>query len=142
FVPSWSFLGRRSVWLKGHIWLGSLSFVLILCHSGLRCGGVFETILYLLFCFVVLTGIFGVILQQFLPRWLTLEVPCEVPYEQIPRVCATLRDKADLEMDTKCVGPVAATCERVKNWYAGLVRPYLAWPAQSHFLSDASKTAQ
>jgi hypothetical protein len=142
FVPSWWFIGSRAFWLKGHIWLGLLSFILILCHSGFRFGGFFERLLYLIFFLVVVTGIAGVVLQQFLPRWLTIEVPCEVPYEQIPWVCAALRDKADLEMDSKCVAAVPATCERVKNWYADLVRPYLAWPSASHLLDDASKTTQ
>jgi hypothetical protein len=142
FVPSWWFIGSRALWLKGHIWFGLLSFVLILCHSGLRFGGFFEQTLYLVFFLVVVTGIFGVVLQQFLPRWLTIEVPSEVPYEQIPHVCAVLREKADLEMDVKCVAVIPATGERIKKWYGELVRPYLAWPGQRHLLSDASKTAQ
>ena len=142
FVPGWWFIGSRALWLKGHVWLGSLSFILILCHSGLRFGGLFESILYLVFFLVVLTGIFGVVIQQFVPRWLTVEVPCEVPYEQIPGVCAALRDKADWEVDTKCAVAVAATNTRVKKWYVDLVRPYLGWPSTSHLLSDAGKTAQ
>lgn len=147
FVPSWSFLGRRSVWLKGHIWLGTLSFVLILCHSGLRFGGFFEQVLYLAFFLVVLTGIAGVALQQFLPRWLTQEVPCEVPYEQIPNVCAAMRDNADLEVDVKCTSPVPATAARIRSWYGDVVRPYLSSDAQptsvrTSLLAEASKTAQ
>jgi hypothetical protein len=142
FVPSWWFIGSRALWLKGHIWLSLLSFVLVLCHSGLRFGGLFEQLLYVVFFLVVLTGIFGLILQQFLPRWMTIEVPCEVPYEQIPNVCNALREKADLEIDSKCVAPVAATCERIKQWYADEVRPFLGWPSRSLLLSDASKTAQ
>ena len=142
FVPRWWFLGSRAFWLKGHIWLGTLSFVLILCHSGLRFGGLFTQMLYLVFFLVVVTGLFGLALQQFLPRWMTIEVPCEVPYEQIPNVCAALCDKADQEMDDKCVAPVAATCERIKRWYEDVGRPFLGWPSQNHLLSDASKTAQ
>lgn len=143
FVPSWSFLGRRSVWLKGHIWLGSLSFVLILCHSGLRFGGFFEQVLYLFFFLVVLTGIYGVIVQQFLPRWLTFEVPCEVPFEQIPNVCATLREKADMEMEARCKSPVPATAERIRDWYQKVGRPFLgAVYDRASVLSDSSKTMQ
>lgn len=142
FVPTWWFLGSRAFWLKGHIWFSLLAFVLILCHSGLRLGGLFEQILYLVFALVVITGILGVILQQFLPRWMTFEVSCEVPYEQIPKVCGTLREKADQEMDEKCLCPAPATCERLKRWYEEVVRPFLAWPAQNQLLSDASKTAQ
>lgn len=142
FVPSWWFLGSRALWLKGHIWLGLLSFILILCHSGLRFGGLFEQILYLVFFLVLVTGIVGVILQQFLPRWMTIEVPCEVPYEQIPNVCAALREKADLAMDSQNVCPAAATCERLKYWYAEVVRPFLGWPSENQLFADASKTAQ
>src|SRR5438093_5869651 len=37
-VPSWR-LGRATTWLKGHLWLGLLSYFLILFHSGFRWGG-------------------------------------------------------------------------------------------------------
>lgn len=142
FVPSAWFLGSRAFWLKGHVWWSLLAFVLILCHSGLRLGGPFEQVLYLVFLLVVLTGIFGVVLQQFLPRWLTIEVPCEVPYEQIPNVCAGLRAKADQEVDAKCVAPLPATCARVTQWYEEVVRPFLGWPMGNAILGDSSKTAQ
>ncbi len=142
FVPNWWFIGSRALWLKGHIWLSPVSFVLILCHSGMRFGGLFEQLLYLVFFLVVLTGVLGVILQQFLPRWLTIEVPCEVPYEQIPHVCATLRAKADQAMDAKCVAAAPATSARIQQWYADVVRPFLAWPTTVHLLSDAGKTTQ
>ncbi len=142
FVPSWWFIGSRAFWLKGHIWFSLLAFILILCHSGLRFGGPFEQFLYLVFFLVVVTGIFGVVLQQFLPRWMTIEVPCEVPYEQIPNVCATLRAKADQEMDAKCVAPAPATIARIQQWYAEIVRPFLSWPSANPLLTDASKTAQ
>lgn len=141
FVPTWWFLGSRAFWLKGHIWFSLLALVLILCHSGMRLGGLFERALFLVFFLVVVTGVVGVVLQQFLPRWLTLEVPCEVPYEQIPHVCGVLREKADRDMDEKCTGAAPATCERIRRWYEEVVRPFLAWPSESRFLSDASKTA-
>ncbi len=142
FVPSWWFIGSRALWLKGHIWLGGLSFVLILCHSGMRFGGLFERVLYLIFFLVLVTGIVGVVLQQFLPRWLTVEVPCEVPYEQIPNVCAALREKADLAMAAQCVCPVPASGARIQQWYDEVVRPYLGWPVDNVLLGDASKTVQ
>ena len=39
-VPSWWWIGSRKVWLRGHIWLGLLSFLFLLCHSNFRWGGV------------------------------------------------------------------------------------------------------
>jgi hypothetical protein len=142
FVPTWWFLGSRALWLKGHLWLSLLSFILILCHSGMRFGGFFEQMLFLVLALVIVTGLFGAVLQQFLPRWLTVEVPCEVSYEQIPNVCAALREKADGEMAEKCVCPMPATCLRIQQWYEDMVRPFLAWPMRNHLLSDASKTQQ
>jgi hypothetical protein len=44
-LPSWWFLGQRRVWLRGHVWLGLLSGVLILCHSHFRMGGPLEFLL-------------------------------------------------------------------------------------------------
>jgi cytochrome b561 len=143
FVPSWWFVGSRALWLKAHIWLGLLSFILILCHTGLRLGGPFEKVLYLLFLLVVVTGIFGLIVQQFLPRWMTFEVQCEVPFEQIPIVCATLRDKADLDMHSKCASLMPATGTRIRRVYAEVVRPFLGWPSDhKNLLSDPKKTTQ
>src|SRR5262245_21493931 len=98
-VPSWWWIGSRAAWLKGHIWLGLLSGVLILCHSGGRFGGPFEQILYLVFALTILTGVSGLALQQVLPRLLTERVPVEVPYEQIPQICAKLCAAADQEID-------------------------------------------
>ena len=31
--PAWWWLGMRKTWLRGHLWLGSLSVVLIACHA-------------------------------------------------------------------------------------------------------------
>jgi hypothetical protein len=36
--PHWR-VGRASAWLRGHLWLGALSFPLILFHAGFGFGG-------------------------------------------------------------------------------------------------------
>src|ERR1700687_5301929 len=36
-VPTWR-IGRAQTWLKGHIWLGLTSFVLIVLHGGFALG--------------------------------------------------------------------------------------------------------
>jgi hypothetical protein len=94
-VPSWWWIGSRKAWLKGHIWLGLLSGVAILCHSGFRWGGFLERALWIVFGLTLLTGAFGLLLQQFLPRLLTTRIPCEAPYEQIPHLCKVMARKAD-----------------------------------------------
>lgn len=94
-VPAWWWIGSRRVWLKGHIWLSLLSVVFILCHSGFRWGGWLERALWVVFGLTILTGIAGLLLQQFLPRLLRARFPSEAPYEQIPHRCLLLRLRAD-----------------------------------------------
>jgi hypothetical protein len=91
----WAFIPARPWWLRGHIWLGLLSFVLILCHSGFRWGGSLEVVLWVVFGVVLVTGVVGLVLQQFIPRLLTTRLGAEAPYEQIPHLCLVLRRKSD-----------------------------------------------
>lgn len=94
-VPAWWWLGPRKTWLRGHIWLGLLSVLFIFCHSGMRVGGPLTLALWVVFLLVIVTGIFGLALQQFMPRQITTRVPCEAPYEQIPHLCLRMRKKAE-----------------------------------------------
>ena len=103
-VPAWWWIGSRKAWMRGHIWLGLLSFVFLLCHSNFRWGGVLEKVLWLTVGAVLLTGIYGLLLQQVLPRLMTTRVPAEAPYEQIPHLCQVMRRKADALVDAIC-GP-------------------------------------
>src|SRR5438105_7348837 len=57
--PAWKWIGRRKVWLRGHIWLGLLSVVFILCHSGYRWGGPIEKLLWVALILTLVTGILG-----------------------------------------------------------------------------------
>jgi hypothetical protein len=91
----WALVPSRQWWLRGHIWLGLLSTVFLLCHSNFRWGGPLERILWVVFALVLLTGVAGLALQQFLPRLLTTRLSAEAPYEQIPHLCRVLRRKSD-----------------------------------------------
>src|SRR3989475_12579264 len=93
-VPTWR-LGRATTWMKGHLWLGLLSYLLILYHSGLAWGGTLTLVLMLLFTIVIASGIYGVLLQQFMPRLMTERLPLETAYEQIDGIVAQLRVDAD-----------------------------------------------
>jgi hypothetical protein len=93
-VPTWR-VGRATTWMKGHLWLGLLSYPLILFHSGFHLGGPLTIVLMVLFTIVVLSGIYGVVLQQYLPRVMLTRLPLETVYEQIDSVVRQLRDEAD-----------------------------------------------
>jgi hypothetical protein len=109
-VPTWR-IGRATTWMKGHLWLGLLSYVLVLFHSGFKLGNGLTLVLMVLFTVVLVTGIYGVILQQFLPRMMLLRIPLETVYEQIDSVVAQLRAEAD-GIVTAVAGPLLAVEER------------------------------
>ena len=101
-------LGKGQSWLRAHIWLGLLAFPLILFHSGLRFGhgpSVLTFWLMVLFSVVLVSGIFGVILQNVVPRSLLLRVQAETTFEQIPNVVSALRKEAD-GIVRQCCGPL------------------------------------
>ncbi len=95
--PWW---GLRKTWVKGHIWLGLLSVVFIACHARLRLGGAVTVALWVVLAAVILSGIFGLILQQFVPGWIARRFPAEVPYGQMPHVCRVLLTEADTLIDS------------------------------------------
>jgi len=91
--PAWR-IGRASWWLKGHLWLGALAFPLILFHAGFGWGGPLASALMGAFWLVFLTGLFGLALQQVLPRLMTEQLPQETVYEQIDHVRSQLLEEA------------------------------------------------
>lgn len=93
-VPTWR-LGRATTWMEGHVWLGLLSGPLILFHSGFQLGGPLTLLLIALLLVVVVSGIFGVVVQQFFPRLMMIQVPLETIYEQIDSVVSQLEAEAD-----------------------------------------------
>ena len=101
-VPTWR-VGRATAWMRGHLWLGLLSFPYILFHSGFKLGAAPLTrALMVLFIIVVASGIIGAILQEFIPRMMTARIPMETVYEQIDRVCSQLVDEAEAVTTELC----------------------------------------
>ena len=88
-VPVWR-VGRAQAWMRGHLWLGFLSFPLIFFHSGFRFGIGLTRGLMWLFVVVFVSGIVGAVLQHFMPRLTTQRIPLETIYEQIGRVRSQL----------------------------------------------------
>src|SRR5262249_6898206 len=79
-------VGRAQVWMRAHIWMGLLCLPIVLYHSGFRLGGWLSTVLLVLLVLVIASGIYGLILQQYLPARMLAEVPSETIYSQIPHV--------------------------------------------------------
>ncbi len=88
-LPKWR-LGTMQRWLRAHIWLTLLTIPLILLHSGFRLGGPMTTLLMGLYAVVMVSGIYGLILQHKLPTLMKERLPAEIVYEQIPNIRAQL----------------------------------------------------
>jgi hypothetical protein len=122
-------IGRAQTWMRGHLWLGLLSFPLILFHAGFAWRGPLTAVLMLLLAIVILSGIAGAALQHFLPRVMTARVPMETIYEEIPHVREQLREEADqlveslLSMELEHEDKV-----RFGEVYRTRIRPYLEHP--------------
>ncbi len=93
-LSSWR-IGRADTWLRAHLWLGLLTVPIVLCHSGFRFGGTLTATLMVLLFLVVASGVYGFVLQQFLPRAMMIRVPMETVYEQIDSVLGQLLREAD-----------------------------------------------
>jgi hypothetical protein len=113
-VPIWR-IGRAQSWMRGHLWLGLLSFPLILFHSGFRFGvGLTKGLMWLLVV-VFVSGIVGAVLQHFMPRLTTQRIPMETIYEQIGRVRSQLLAEAQTlvsEASSVLAGSVSGATEQ------------------------------
>ncbi len=88
-------LGSAQSWMRAHVWLGLLSLPLLVMHGGVYpWGGTLSTLLMILFLVVIASGIWGLAMQQYLPRQMLHDVPGETVYSQIGFVRAQLRDEA------------------------------------------------
>jgi hypothetical protein len=100
-VPVWR-LGRAQAWMRGHLWLGALSLPIILFHGGFHFGGTLTRVLMWLLIFTVFSGLFGAVLQHYIPRVMTADVPMETIYDEIGHVRNLLLEEADRAMEGLC----------------------------------------
>jgi hypothetical protein len=103
-VPVWR-IGRAQAWMRGHLWLGFLALPIILFHGGFHFGGTLTQILMWLLIVTVASGVFGAVLQNYLPRMMTTGVPLETIYDEIGNVRKLLREEADRAVESIC-GPL------------------------------------
>ncbi len=73
-------------WLAFHLWLGLATGPLAIVHAGYKLGGSFTTILMCILFFVLLSGVYGWILQTWLPKWMLGNLTHETIGSQIDEV--------------------------------------------------------
>jgi hypothetical protein len=96
-------IGRTKIWMIAHIWLGLLCLPLLVLHSGFRWwGGALSGVLMVLLLIVIVSGVVGLVLQQYLPRRMLDEVPAETIYSQIDYILTQFRDEADRLVRATC----------------------------------------
>lgn len=96
--PVWR-MGRTSTWMRGHLWLGLISYPIIFFHSGFSFGkGTLTWWMMLIFTVVIISGLFGAILQHYMPKMMTRDIPYETIYAEIPAIRSQLLDEADVKV--------------------------------------------
>lgn len=92
FLPG---IGRGATWLQIHVYVGWLSILLFLTHTGFRLpGGFFDVLLGATFAAVAGSGVFGLYFSRSIARRLTSRGE-EILYERIPTVRRRLRERVE-----------------------------------------------
>lgn len=136
-LPTWR-VGSAQFWLRGHLWLGTLGFVLILFHAGFAWGGLLENLLWVSFGLVVVTGFAGVALQQVIPRLLTTRVPLETMVAQIPFLSRTMQFRAD-QLVARQAGVLDVDYESLKPFAEEVLKQQRVLKRESDFPKELAK---
>ena len=88
-------IGTVQLWLRAHIWLTLLTIPLVILHTGFRLGGSMTALLVVLYAIVMVSGIYGLTLQHYLPGLMNERLSTEAVSEQIPFIRAQLREGAE-----------------------------------------------
>jgi hypothetical protein len=140
-VPIWR-VGSAQFWMRGHLWIGLVTLPLILFHAGFAFRGPLTLVLMILFFVVYLSGIYGAVLQHYLPSMITTEVPLETIYEEIPHVRRQLREEADELVTTLSREVEHDDKVRFQEAYKTTIRPFLEAPLMpGAALADEQKSA-
>ena len=124
-------IGSAQFWMKGHLWIGTLTVPFALFHAGFGLGGRVEILLWILFFIVILSGFWGLLLQQMVPRMMFENLPRETFLEQIPHLCNRFTAESDCRLAEAC-GPLEVTISPVE-----LKQFAVHW--QPHFEEDRKK---
>ena len=123
--------GRTQVWMRWHIWLGLLSLPLALMHSGTNFWNNWFTlpwVLALAMLVVYVSGIYGLWLQNWIPRRLLQVVAEEVPAAEIDRTLKLHRQEYSERLSMELVvlrGRELTAGQRVAAFYDTVAREFL-----------------
>ncbi|QDG78495.1 hypothetical protein [Labrenzia sp. PHM005] len=87
--------GRTKHWLQLHYYLGLITLVAFLIHTDLRLPNApAEWVLWLLFCLVAVSGLFGGLVSKVVPKRLE-EHDNQISFENLPSLRAQLAEQAE-----------------------------------------------
>jgi hypothetical protein len=98
-------LGKTKLWMMAHLWLGLLTLPLLLLHGGFHFNLATSTLAAVLMWLVVIvvgSGVFGLVVQNVVPRLMLERVPAETIYSQIDHVLGQYRSEAERLVDVTC----------------------------------------
>ena len=135
-------VGRVKVWMRAHIWLGLLCFPLLILHSGFYFDNPLANVLTVLMAIVVVSGLYGLILQNILPKRMLEELPAETINSQIGRIAwYSLQDAERLVRET-CGPRLGETAEETVQRDAEEARGFVVVGAVRTAGLIQGKTAQ
>jgi len=105
-------LGSARTWLYIHLYGGGLFVLLMLMHSAFRLPrGPVTGGLWFLSLWTALSGVFGLLLQRWLPKVLTSGLSVEINADRIPELVEEVRTKAE-SLAAQCSEPVGELYRR------------------------------
>lgn len=98
--------GRVKYWMAGHVWLGLACLPLAIMHCGVwTWGGQLTIAIMILLFIVILSGVYGLYLQNIIPKKMLKEVEAETIYSQIDRMSGLNLEEAERVVLTTCGPP-------------------------------------
>jgi hypothetical protein len=131
--------GATKAWLKLHVWLGLAVLPVIMIHSGFNWGGPLSAVTMVLFLLVIASGVWGLVLQQWLPVKMLDDIPTETVASQIESAIELHR--AEARGIVSAAGPTAASA--LNGYFTTLLDPYLKEGRRSQSpLASATESAR
>jgi hypothetical protein len=108
--------GSTQMWLQTHTYIGVISLVLVIMHSGFDFTGTFSILLLVIFFLVIASGVVGSLIYNIVPRSLNKygrEIKAD--FEIMDQLEVYLNDADQL---------VSTTSEEFKDFYMKKIRPF------------------